>query len=326
MEARDIIFAPILQAGKRPLVVDVGARNGMHTLPAWYTSETDLVGFEPNEEECAKLEAGTTDSFMAGHRMPDFHSTKFHPAAVWNTDGHADLHLTQSLGACTMLGEFTGNAPDRIFSNGRTLRSAVGNITETVSVPCRKLDSVIDDDAVIDFLKIDVEGGELHVLGGAETLLKGKRVLFAQLEFFTVSFRPNCPVFGEQHALLHERGYRLIDLLQDHARYTRDRSSIPALNDRSMLLAGDGIYILDPDENDIDPVTRARMGAITLAYGYHSLGISLFRDSGLYSESEIARIEQHFSSVPLLRRLKAGWIAFPQKVANKLAATRRRLG
>ena len=64
----DIVFAPLDAKGIEPVVVDLGARNGMMLLPASYARRARLIGFEPNPEEAKKLITKTTDS--AENRRP----------------------------------------------------------------------------------------------------------------------------------------------------------------------------------------------------------------------------------------------------------------
>ena len=54
---KDIIYAPIIENKIQPLVVDVGARNGMEEgiIPNSYANLSKLIGFEPNEVEYKKL-------------------------------------------------------------------------------------------------------------------------------------------------------------------------------------------------------------------------------------------------------------------------------
>jgi FkbM family methyltransferase len=47
-----------------------------------------------------------------------------------------------------------------------------GEVIEDIAVKVERLDAVIPDDLPIDFLKIDVEGGELGVLRGSQALLR----------------------------------------------------------------------------------------------------------------------------------------------------------
>lgn len=44
-------------------------------------------------------------------------------------------------------------------------------LVEEITVPLKKLDSVIPNSTKVDFIKIDVEGGEFNVLKGAKNIL-----------------------------------------------------------------------------------------------------------------------------------------------------------
>lgn len=80
------------------------------------------------------------------------------------------------------LGEATGEVDffwDRSHSGYSGLRSPTGRGKESTStrVFCRRLDDVVPGDVRVDFLKIDVEGAELHVLRGAPRILSERRPL-----------------------------------------------------------------------------------------------------------------------------------------------------
>lgn len=55
---------------------------------------------------------------------------------------------------------------------GRNSFGPEENVVATETVQCRRLDDLMDSNATIDFIKIDVEGAELLVLRGAEDLLR----------------------------------------------------------------------------------------------------------------------------------------------------------
>lgn len=73
--------------------------------------------------------------------------------------------------------QFVKNAP--AYSGLKRRKYDIENPDiETIQVELKKLDDIIPDNVNIDFIKIDVEGAELQVLKGAETLLsKNKPII-----------------------------------------------------------------------------------------------------------------------------------------------------
>ena len=58
----DIITDKLTYININPSIVDVGARNGMFLLPKEYCKISNLIGFEPNQNEYKKLIQNRTDA------------------------------------------------------------------------------------------------------------------------------------------------------------------------------------------------------------------------------------------------------------------------
>lgn len=84
--------------------------------------------------------------------------------------------------------------PEEVDFSGRPL-----TITDLVTVPCRRLDTVFGDVPHVDLLVIAVEGAELLVLKGAEELLT--RTEEVRIELLAL---PGYPTQDEYSALLHD--------------------------------------------------------------------------------------------------------------------------
>lgn len=101
---------------------------------------------------------------------------------------------------CTDEKDFTGKSLD---------------IVDAVTVPCRKLDTVFADVGCLDLLVIAVEGAELHVLRGAESLLT--RTKDVRIELLAL---PGYPTQDEYSALLHD--FVLMEKCPYHGGYNSD--------------------------------------------------------------------------------------------------------
>ncbi len=53
---------------------------------------------------------------------------------------------------------------------------ALSSSANSIKIPVKRLDEIIDKESKIDFMKIDVEGADTWVLMGAENLLRNKSV------------------------------------------------------------------------------------------------------------------------------------------------------
>lgn len=140
--------------GDRPFVVDVGANIGQWTTCfKWLHPEATIVAIEPDPVTFDRLVRTIAP-------LPDVDARQ---TAVGDRCGAITLYrqllLTMSMTCPT--GEDSREAP--------------------VTVPVTTLDALLDDVPSIDVLKVDVEGGELSVIEGAERVLRRTRVLQAEL-------------------------------------------------------------------------------------------------------------------------------------------------
>ena len=177
------------------LVVDVGARNGMRLLPNWYSKKSNLIGFEPHKEELQKLKARKTSAILKWGDIHKFKSELYLGDVVWSFDGNVDFHETEWAGRSAVEMEFN-QISNNIFyknqnfkNNGETLK-----INKLRSV---KLDTYFNS-KLIDFLKIDVEGGEIKVIEGSSNKLDNKEILFIQTEFMANDYYQNSSLIDQQ--------------------------------------------------------------------------------------------------------------------------------
>lgn len=314
----EIVFEPLDKAGIAPLVVDVGARNGMMFLPQSYANHARLVGFEPNAEEYQKLITGTTDSLAANANIPKFTKETYHPYALWSRPETRTLFVTVGPGATTMMGGADPQVTKRMFldqgnENGLSLYDQHCEVREQAEVHCKTLDEATDNEEMIDFLKVDVEGAELDVFEGGIEKFKSNSILFIMTEFYTLPIFEKHPVIGDLHAFLNRHGFRLLDLDLAHSTYRRGPTSIPESLDRRLIFAGDLFLSLDPDRYDLTPETLQRLAAISIAQGFYSYGISLLRSAALSRPDDIDAADARIAKMWTSRRLRRSWATLPAK-------------
>jgi FkbM family methyltransferase len=138
------------------VVYDIGAEEG--DLPAlWATWDNDVVLFEPNERVWPNIKA-----IWDGNELPGPHACFAGFAAgdngseaMWRLDGAwpdvADGPLIGDHGFC--------------------------NLAERPDIPRLRIDTMAESAGPPTAITIDVEGAELHVLAGAEGVLRGHRPL-----------------------------------------------------------------------------------------------------------------------------------------------------
>jgi FkbM family methyltransferase len=112
---------------------------------------------------------------------------------------------------------------------------------EEHAVETTRLDDITEA-ADCDYLKIDVQGGELDVLRGAEALLARALYVHTEVEFAPV-YRDQ-PLFSDVDRFLQDHGFDLLDLTKlGHSSY----AALPGQQSRSKLLWADAIYVKRTD-------------------------------------------------------------------------------
>lgn len=144
--------------GNGNTVIDVGANIGFKTLDyAKCVGQSGKVfAFEPIDENFNLLKKNLTTN--------NYHNVSCIKKAVADEVKIVVMELSTRIG------------DHRIIEKNNSKSS-------TVTVDCITLDSFFDNQLKIDFLKIDAEGFDLHVLQGAKNLIKSNPKIVLQIEF-----------------------------------------------------------------------------------------------------------------------------------------------
>jgi FkbM family methyltransferase len=152
-------LAQCLRTGDFNSFLDIGANQGLYTLiAARYLQSGQIVAFEPVNEEAQKLERNL--------RLNRCKNVLVERMAVGAIEGQMDLHVC-----------LDGKA---VYSSLRPQSKDVKGRKTILQVQVTTLDAYIEDQhdiQSVDFIKVDVEGGELDVLRGAEQALSNFRPL-----------------------------------------------------------------------------------------------------------------------------------------------------
>jgi hypothetical protein len=143
-----------------------------------------------------------------------------------------------------------------------------------------------------------------------------------------MSYYDEHPLLGDQQRFLADRGYRLIDLVLDHPRYRRGEMDVPDASDRGMLMAGDAVFVRDPDVATMTPLELHRLAAMALVFRFSALGLSLLRDAKLLSSDEIDAVAQAIRETPIKSwkgRLLDRWNRLPVDAYGALQKTKSKL-
>jgi FkbM family methyltransferase len=241
-------------------VVDIGA-SGLPTSekpcyePLLTLGLARLTGFEPNTEELAKL--------------PGSDARRYLPHAIGD-GGPATLHLTRHPGFVSTL------APDPSVTAHVHSFAALTEVTARQPVQTVRLDD-LDDLPRIDFLKIDIQGGELAALRGGGRKLA--RALCIQTEVaFTPIYRDQ-PLFGDQDAVLRSLGLRFFGFASAHRfPFTATPNDLyfeTKRRDIGQVIDADAVYLTDFTSWDRLPVEELKRLFLIVALCYPAISATL---------------------------------------------------
>jgi FkbM family methyltransferase len=225
------MFSLIQQLGSRSPtidIVDVGAMwLGEASIPYQALLKTGIarvIGFEPIEKECDKLNA---------MKWPNH---RFLPCFIGD-GSKGTFRVCRSPMTSSLL------EPNLALLSKFNQLAEITTPVERSECQTRRLDD-IPELTNVDLLKIDVQGGELMVLRGAERHLKNAVAVMTEVEF--VEMYIGQPLFGDLDAELRRQGFVLHKLGAPEGRAFRPIS--PNGDPTRMLnqaLWADAFYIKD---------------------------------------------------------------------------------
>lgn len=215
-------------------IIDIGARDGLNPMFKEVAALIDAVGFEPDIEECKRLNKDTSKSAM-------YRSLVLFPFGLGNRDGQRTLHLCRSRGASSLY------KPDRFFLD-RFPGAERFDIESQLTIPVRSLDGIVGDPAIhlpkcIDFIKIDTQGSELDILQGGRKILCSQ-IVAVEVEVEFAGLYKSQPLFRDVDALLSECGFTLFKLRR--VEWVRKGFEHQPQLSAGQLVFGDALYLRDP--------------------------------------------------------------------------------
>jgi len=185
--------------------VDIGAMGALD-FSAGLAPLTNLHAFEPQAHACADL--------RTRYAVHPFKSLCINPFALGSEEGAMTFHVTQHPAMSSFL------APD-----GEAYRAALGRhhdygkwqqtilIERDTLVDVRTLDGYGGLDLPVDYLKIDTQGSELQVLGGARQLLQDRQILVVKVEASTVAVYDRQPLVEDICSFMKDAGFLPVDFV-----------------------------------------------------------------------------------------------------------------
>lgn len=239
-------------------VVDIGARGGAAEEWARIGACVDFFGCEPDEEECRRLNAGTTTSVS---------SETYYPYAVAGADEPRTFYETRSPTCSSLLKPNTEEW--KRYGEPGSDRNRRGEIVSEGTIETVSLTTLCEtEDIDPDVLKLDTQGSELEILSGYADDLPSLLGIETEVEF--VELYEDQPLFADVDAFLRDHGFELYGLKR-HRWKLNDGETCPA-ESGGRVVFGDALYIntkVFEADASIDPVAAilvaARYGLFDLA-------------------------------------------------------------
>ncbi|MBV9983155.1 FkbM family methyltransferase, partial [Bradyrhizobium sp.] len=192
-------------------VVDAGARE-VDADPRWRPfppTRLRFYGFEADADEAARLNEVASADGAERH---------FYPAGLWGSTGRIPFEHNKAGGGSSFLQQNRAVTDRWKFENPKEVSIASDMFypirTEELTVVSLADWAAREGITSVDFLKINVQGGELEILQGAGPLLDGVLGVFLEVAFVE-SYRDR-PMFSDIDAFLRKQGFSFFDLLAHH--------------------------------------------------------------------------------------------------------------
>jgi FkbM family methyltransferase len=251
-------------ASDRLRLFDVGARGGID--PRWHPFHgyIDAVGFEPDREECDRLnrEAASADPPI-----------RFLPYALAGAEEEVTFYEANWPPASSIY------PPNEEFLRPFPYASHLLGVKDRRLVSAVSLDAACRTEGIRpDYLKLDVEGAELQVLQGGERATAQTLVLELEVEF--APLRTGQPLFADVDSHLRGRGWTLLGLRRVHWR--RSAGLDPsATGYGGQLTQADALYYNAPLLSEgLTQVRALKLVLILSAYRQVDLALELLRAPG----------------------------------------------
>lgn len=169
--------------------IDVGAAGEVDERWRYLSNNINYYGFEPDERSRLLLKNDY-----------NFNIYKVFSEGLWDVSGKFKIYLTAKPEVSSLY------KPNYNLLNLFPLKERF-LINKTTNINCVSLDSLKLDN--LDFIKIDIQGGELKVLEGATESLK--KCLGLELEIEFIELYKNQPLFGDVVKFLEEQNIGFVD-------------------------------------------------------------------------------------------------------------------
>jgi FkbM family methyltransferase len=240
------LVSEYLPPDERFFILDGGAREALDD-PRWRVFDhkrVTLHGFEVDPVECEKL------NHIVKEMGLDYH---YHPVGLWSREAKLPFYENKAPGGGSFYPQNVALTNRWKFQNKETLFYARDMFypTNTVEAKLTSIDHWAEEAGItkIDFMKLNVQGAELEILEGSESIIDG--VIGIQVEVSLVESYHERPMFADIDRFLRQQGFTFFDFIGHHC-IGRASSPITAQHCPGLyplwgqLIEGHGVYFRDP--------------------------------------------------------------------------------
>jgi FkbM family methyltransferase len=267
--------------------LDIGARGVPCRTMLPLAQAVDAIGFEPDAEECSRL----NDFYSVPENNP-FRQARFFPVALGNEDKGRTLYLTKHRGASSLLPPVEGRASE-------FLRGDYGIVERTVPIDTVPLDQFLTGNGLggAVHMKVDVEGLELEILKTAKNLLSSF-LLAVDAEVAFLPTRKGQPTYGEIELFLREYDFEPMGFTEQHSWRRQTVSKYPKKVkgpvpfSRGQLVHGNMLFMKTPESVFSQKPEQILAAAfIAINYGYLDHALFLMQNSSVQHMIRLAGID-----------------------------------
>jgi len=206
-------------------LIDVGSSGGLEHRWARIEDRLNCFMFEPDERSYQEIVEEISNK-----------KWKIYPVALSNNSEISEFYLCRKPQVSSLYlpnREILDKFPNKIR----------WDVINTTQVNLSPLDNVINDTEIreqCDFIKLDVQGGELSVLQGSIETLDYILGIECEVEFIRIYH--DQPLFGDVCAYLDELGFSFIDFI---SQFKWDRTNYVAK--RGQLIFADALFLKSPE-------------------------------------------------------------------------------
>lgn len=265
--------------------VDVGARGGVHPLVDPVAGVTAVLGFEPAEDECARLCAELANGSPWAH-------CEIEPQALAAKRGRAELHVLSAPTNSSLRPPNTAFTERYAMLKWRELERAELEVTTLDDVLFRQR---AGEPFWGELIKLDTQGTEYEILRGARRALRERTAGVVCEVSFCELYRGQ-RLFSEVEVLLRRLGFSFYGFSSLHHRSQRALDKRTAAG-RERMLYGDAVFLFDPlpggagdAAGPLEPRRLYVLFTAALLFGYGDFALELARATWA-DGAEAARIE-----------------------------------